>query len=439
MLSRRLWRGVLTVLYLAVIPFTLHAGDELEIRITHGVESALPIAVVPFLYTGQRAALEDIAAVVRADLARSGRFVPMPPGDLPARPAALSEINFKDWRVVGMDNLVIGNITDAPDGSLLIKFRVIDVFTERQLAGFQIPANDMNIRTTAHHIADIVYETLLREQGAFATRIAYVTVERRDAKNAVYRLQVADADGFGASTILESRQPIMSPAWAPDGARIAYVSFEERNSAIYVQNIASGQREKVVSGRGINSSPAFSPDGRRLAVTRSHEGNPNIYVVDLASREMRRVTQHPAIDTEAAWAPDGRSVLFTSDRGGSPQIYRVDVSGGRPHRVTFNMGDYNARARFSPDGRAIVMVNGGEQGYRIAILDLERRSHRLLTTARLDESPSFAPNGTMVIYATMGRYGTELAAVSVDGRIKHRLALQEGEVREPAWGPFRHK
>ncbi len=410
-------------------------GGPLTIRITQGVEGALPIAIVPFEWAGQPLP-QDIAQVISNDLTRSGRFKVMPTGDLPARPSDVTQVNFKDWRTVGMDNLVIGRITATADGGYLVEFRLLDVFGGKQLAGFQIPSHVSNLRLTAHHISDIIFKTLLNIDGAFSTRIAYVTVDRKDAKNSLYRLQIADADGYDAKTILESPQPLMSPAWSPDGNRLAYVSFEERNSAIYVQDVRTGAREKVVSGAGINSSPAFAPDGQRLAVTRSLEGNPDIYVVDIASKQQRRLTTHEAIDTEASWAPDGSAIVFTSDRGGGPQIYQVSPNGGDAKRLTFNLGNYNSRASYSPDGKKLVMVNGGS-GYRIVVLDLATGSSRTLTASSLDESPSFAPNGGMIIYATMGARGTELAAVSVDGTVKQRLALQVGEVREPAWGPFR--
>ena len=429
---------VLISLILALAALTATAqsgGGPLTIRITQGVEGALPIAIVPFEWAGPPLP-QDIAQVVANDLTRSGRFNAMPRGDLPARPSDVTQVNFKDWRTVGMDNLVIGRITATGDGGYMVEFRLLDVFTGKQLAGFQIPSHVSNLRLTAHHISDIIFKTLLNMDGAFSTRIAYVTVDRKDVKNSTYRLQIADADGYDSKTILESKQPLMSPAWSPDGNRLAYVSFEDRNSAIYIQDVRTGQREKVVSGLGINSSPAFSPDGSRLAVTRSMEGNPDIYIVDLATKQQRRLTTHEAIDTEAAWAPDGSAIVFTSDRGGGPQIYMMSPTGGDAKRVTFNLGNYNSRASYSPDGKKLVMVNGGS-GFRIVVLDLQTGASRTLTGSSLDESPSFAPNGSMIIYATMGGRGTELAAVSVDGTVKQRLALQQGQVREPAWGPFR--
>ncbi len=411
--------------------------DLLEIRITQGIEGALPIAIVPFDWAADAPAEVNVSAVVAADLRGSGRFAPMPVADLPSRPAAFSDINFKDWRLLGMDNLVIGQVKQTSADQFAIEFRVIDVISEKQLAGFRIPTSGKNLRLTAHHVSDLIFETILKIKGAFATRIAYITVEKINNKDSKFRLQISDSDGHNARTILESREPLLSPAWSPSGDRLAYVSFEDRNSAIYVQDIRSGKREKVAFGRGINSSPAFSPDGNSLLMTRSRDGNPDIFLMDLKTKKQRRLTTHPAIDTEARWTPDGRHLVFTSDRGGGPQIYRLPIDGGRPKRLTFNMGNYNSRASLSPDGKQMAVVNGGDKGYRIAVVDLERDSFEILTDASLDESPSFAPNGAMIIYATMGRAGAELAAVSVDGRVRQRLALQKGEVREPAWGPIR--
>jgi TolB protein len=433
-----------TYLLLILISYTaMSAGaqaqskDLLEIRITQGTESALPIAIVPFDWEADVLANVDVSAVVAADLSSSGRFAPMPAADLPSRPSSFTDINFKDWRLLGMDNLVIGQIKQTAVDRFAIEFRVIDVISNKQLAGFRIPTTAKNLRLTAHHISDLIYEAILKVKGAFATRIAYVTVEKLSKNKSRYQLQIADADGYNARTILESPEPLLSPAWSPLGDRLAYVSFEERNSAIYVQDIRTGNREKVAFGRGINSSPSFSPDGNRLLMTRSRDGNPDIYLMDLETKKQRRLTTHPAIDTEARWTPDARHIVFTSDRGGGPQIYRLSLDGGSAQRLTFNMGDYNSRASMSPDGKRMAVVNGSDKGYRIALVDLENDRFDILTNARLDESPSFAPNGAMIIYATMGPAGAELAAVSADGRVRQRLALQKGVVREPAWGPIR--
>ena len=426
---------------IALCSVTTSAEELLEIRIEQGIESALPIAIVPFDWAASVEAPENVSAIVAADLKSSGRFAPLPAADLPSRPVNFSDVNFKDWRLVGMDNLLIGQIEQISPDRFSVEFRLIDIYQQKQLAGFRIPTSAGGLRQTAHHISDIVYEAILKTKGAFATRIAYVTVEkRRDSEqnlHQTYRLQVADSDGYNARTILRSTEPLLSPAWSPQGDKIAYVSFEDKNSAIYVQNIRTGERKKVVSGAGINSSPAFSPDGTRLTVTRSKQGNPDIYIVDIASGRQTRLTTHSAIDTEASWMPNGNDIVFTSDRGGGPQIYRVNAGGGKPQRLTFDMGSYNAKASVSPDGKKMAVVNGGKQGYRIAVVDLKKGGFDILTDSRLDESPSFAPNGAMIIYATMGRRGTELAAVSVDGRVKQRLGAQSGEIREPAWGPLK--
>ncbi len=434
-IARRVVRAALALVLSAAA--TAGAAEELTIRIEEGVASALPIAVVPFATVGDAETPLDIAAIVRADLARSGQFATMPPEGMPSQPATFSAINFKDWRVLGMENLVIGKLLRAPEGGYVVEFRVVDVYKGKQLMGYRVPTTAANLRLTAHHVSDLVYERLLGERGAFSTRIAYITVEKKAPGTSLYRLQIADADGYDPHTILESTQPLMSPTWAPDGSRLAYVSFEDRNSAIWLQDLRTGERKKIIAGEGINSAPAFAPDGQRLAVTLSRDGNPEIYLYHLGNGNLRRLTNHPAIDTEANWAPDGRSIVFTSDRGGGPQIYRVDVDGGKAERVTFNMGNYNARARHSPDGRRLAVVHGDKGGYHIAVVDLASNDFQVLTNARLDESPSFAPNGSMIIYATMGPGGTELAATSTDGRLKQRLATQRGEVREPAWGPFR--
>jgi TolB protein len=406
---------------------------QITIRITRSSESAQPIAVVPF--AGSATLPVELADIIADDLERSGMLKPMPITDMPDRPSEFSAIKFEDWRRLNMDNLVIGAVTETAPGRYEVSFRIVDVVRGNQLAGFRVPATAANLRHTAHRIADIVFEQITGKKGAFATRIAYVAVDEDNGAKR-YRLMVADIDGANARTLLESPQPIMSPDWAPDGERIAYVSFENRNSAIYVQDVPTGNRQVVASGEGINSSPAFAPDGRRLAMTLSREGNPDIYVRDLDSGQLQRLTADPAIDTEASWSPDGRRIAFTSDRGGGPQIYVMDYPSGQTRRVTFDKGSYNARPRFAPDGATLALVHQNEGGYRIAIIGLKDDSFRILSNSNLDESPSFAPNGQMILYAT-SVVGTELAAVSVNGRVRQRLAVQHGEVREPACGPFR--
>ena len=428
-------RSLARLFAFCLLAWAAQAQAILTIKITQGLDKALPIAVVPFKTSAQVPV--DVAEVVAADLARSGRFAPMATQDMVSRPSEFSEVNFQDWRKLSMENLVVGTVTLTPAGTYDVEFRLIDVYRALQLTGYKINSTPGNLRLTAHQISDIIYEKLTGEKGAFATRIAYITVKGTAPKR-TFTLQLADADGYNPQTILESPQPILSPAWSPDGRQIAYVSFESGNSAIYVQNVLTGQRRVVASGRGINSAPAWSPDGRKLAMTRSLDGNPEIYVLYLDANRFQRVTDNPAIDTEPTWSPDGMNIAFTSDRGGGPQIYEVNLLTLQPKRLTFDEGPYNARPRFSPDGQMLAMVHGSDGTYRIAIQNLKTGEFRVLTNTRLDESPSFAPNGSMIIYATVGSHGTELAAVSVDGRVRQRLASQEGvEVREPAWGPFR--
>lgn len=412
------------------------AEDTLKIVIDEGIENALPIAVIPFGWEQDTLEPVDVALVVANDLARSGRFAPMKERDLPQRPAGFQQINFRDWRLLNMENLVIGNLKQINAGSYEVEFRLINTYNGRQLAGFRIPTPASQLRRTAHRISDIIFQKLTGIRGAFDTRIAYITVKTLAADRKQYNLQIADADGFNPQILLSSEQPLLSPAWSPDGKRIAYVSFENGNSAIYVQDILTGKRTRVADNKGINSSPAWSPDGTRLAMTLSKNGNPDIYIMRLDNRSTQRLTFNEAIDIEPAWTADGSKIVFTSDRGGTPQIYETSAIGGNAKRLTFD-GNYNARPRFSPDGKSITMISSrNDNKYRIALLDLSSGYSTLLTSSSLDESPSFAPNGSMIIYATTSRYGSELAAVSADGKVHQRLALQGGEVREPAWGPF---
>ena len=414
-----------------------HAQGELEIFIDTGVENTLPIAVIPFGWNGTPGAQPiDLHTTIANNLARSGRFATMDERDMPQRPVEFSHVNFRDWQLLRMENVVIGNLKQTEAEGFEIEFRLLDVYKGSQLTGFKLKATRTQLRRTAHRISDIIFEKLTGVRGAFDTRIAYVTVKQTVAGQERYSLQIADADGFNPQVLLESEQVLMSPAWSPDGQYLAYVSFEGQSSSVFVQNIRTGQRNEVASYRGINSAPAFSPDGRRLALTLSKEGDPEIFVLHLPSNSLQRITHHRAIDTEPNWSPDGNKLIFTSDRGGAPQIYEINLQGGTPKRLTFD-GAYFARPRYSPDGRSIAMVNGNNGLYRIGYLNLENGYLSILTRNRLDESPSFSPNGSMIIYATTGRHGSELAAVSADGSVHQRLALQDGEVREPAWGPFR--
>ncbi|AGA89422.1 tol-pal system beta propeller repeat protein TolB [Thioflavicoccus mobilis 8321] len=428
-----MYRSLLLLLALAVGGLT-PAWAELTIEVTGGVEGAQPIAVVPFGSAPSVNPPVDVAAIISADLARTGRFRAMPTREMLTTPHRAEEVDLREWRLLGMNSLVIGEVVPGSVAGFEINCVLFDVFSGDQLLGLSMPASAAGMRLAAHRLADAIYEELTGEKGVFSTRIAYVTVEPEgDGRRTT--LRVADADGRNPQTIVSSREPIMSPAWAPDGRRLAYVSFENGRSNIYLQELASGRRELLASYPGINGSPAFSPDGARLAMTLSKDGNAEIYVLDLLTRELRRITDHYAIDTEPAFSPDGNTIVFTSDRGGQPQIYRVAAAGGTAERVTFQ-NDYNARASFAPDGRSLALVTRAGGRFRVARLDLVRNDLRPLSGGPLDESPSFAPNGSMIIYATLQNGRGVLAATSIDGSVTQRLTQEASDVREPAWSPF---
>lgn len=425
-----------------LLPFAAAAQQQgLEIDIVGGNASALPIAVVPMPYQGSGAAPEtDIARVVREDLARSGQFRGLPEQDMVERPTRGSEVNYATWRTLRQDFLVVGRVVDAGGGAFRVEYELFDVAKQERMLGIAMTGRANAMRDVAHQIADAIYEKILGVRGAFWTRIAYVTSTGAGA-NMRYALMVADADGYNPQTVVRSNEPLLSPSWSPDGRRLAYVSFEHNNnSAIYIQDLTTGSRERVASFRGINSAPAFSPDGDRMALTLSRSGNPEIYVMDLGSKALTQVTNQMGIDTEPTWSADGRSIYFTSDRGGQPQVYQVPASGGSATRVSFE-GRYNASPSVSFDDKKIAVAQGSGNVYRIALLDRSLGSPRwsTLSPGSLDESPSFAPNASMVLYAA--REGTRgvLYAVSSDGRVRQRLVLADGDVREPAWGPYREQ
>jgi TolB protein len=413
--------------------FASNAHAQLRLDITQGVRDAVPIAVVPFGGQAEGGA-GDIAAVIAGDLQLSGRFMPLDRRDLVTRPTHAADVRFEDWRLLKSDFLVIGRV--VPDGSgLAVEFELFNVQTSQQLLTQRLVTSERGMRATAHRISDLIFERLTGIRGAFSTRIAYVSVDGRPPSQR-YRLVVADADGFGPRTITESSLPIMSPAWSPDGQSLAYVSFEGHASAIYVQRLATGERRRVSARAGINGAPAWSPDGRKLALTLSRDGNLDVYVLDLATQALTRLTTDSAIDTEPTWSPDGASIYFTSDRAGNAQLYRMAPAAGQdPQRLTFTNG-YNARPRVAPDGQSLGLVTLDRGGYRIATFDLKTRNLHVLTDGQQDESPSFAPNGAIIIYATQGRGKGSLAMVSADGRFQQRLSSDTGDVREPVWSPF---
>lgn len=421
--------ALIAVLLLAVG----NAQARLNIEIRGGLEAAQPIAIVPFGLTEGVAPGLDVAAIIAADLARTGRFRPLPRRDMLDQPSTREAVDLRDWRVLGVNTLVIGQLSPEASG-VRIDITLYDVFGAKEVLTTSLSTPAGGLRQAAHRLADRIHEALTGQPGVAATRIAYITTEGQGDEQTV-TLRVADADGENPHTIVASPEPLMSPAWSSDGRRIAYVSFENQRAAIYVQELSSGRRERVASHPGINSSPAFSPDGRQLAMTLSKDGNPEIYVLDLVTRNLTRLTDHYAIDTEPAFSPDGSSLLFTSNRGGNPQIYRMPLSGGRAERIS-TRGDYNASASYRPDGRSIVMVSRVNGQFRIALLDLERGTTRFLSSGTLDESPSIAPNGAMVLYATLEAGRGMLAATAIDVGASQRLSLDGGQVREPAWSPF---
>ena len=408
------------------------ARAQLEITVDQGLIGALPIAVVPF---GGNDGFMDVAKVVNDDLDRSGMFRGMPRESMPERPLLPTQIDYGKWKYAGQNHVVIGSARrDGGSDRVTIRFYLLDVNQGTQLLGFEMPpADPAQLRYTAHQIADMIFEKILGYPGVFNTRIAYVASQGYGLDRK-YALMISDWDGENPRTIASSREPLMSPQWSPDRKKLTYVGYERGHSSIYVHELASGRVKKVVSEKGINGSPAWSPDGTKLAVTLSYESNPDIYLVDLSSGNKRRLTTTEGIDTEPAFSPDGQSIVFTSERGGPPQIYRMSVNGGEPTRLTFS-GRQNLRASYSPDGRSIVLVNLEESRYRIALLDTASGSMNFLSDGRFDEGPSWAPNGAVIIYATQGPQGAELATVSKDGRVRQRLR-QKGDVREPAWSPL---
>jgi len=412
------------------------ARAQLVIEITRGQENAVPIAIVPFGWESTGTAPFDIAEVVAADLHRTGRFAPLDRKTMIDRPSSGDQIRFQDWRLLKTDFIVVGKLMPEGANRYAAQFELYNVLNGQRLAGQRLTASGDSFRALAHRIADIVFEQLTGIRGAFSTRIAFVAVEGTPPKQE-YRLIVADADGYDQRVIAKSTEPLMSPAWSPDGQSLAYVSFESRASAIYVQTLRTGERRKVSARAGINGAPAWSPDGRMLALTLSRkDGDVDIYTLDLATQMLTRMTFDPAIDTEPAWSTDGRKLYFNSDRAGGPQIYEVDVSNPtRATRVTFE-GGYNARPRVSPDGKRLAVVYLDRGNYRIATVDLASKAVQVLSQGRQDESPSFAPNGATLIYATQDRGRGVLATVSTDGRVEQRLAASSGDVREPAWSPF---
>lgn len=419
-------RAVVKLFAIGALPLSSVVSAQFRVEVSGVGLTQMPIGVVVF--RGEAPAPQKISAIVKADLERSGVFRPVD-----TTGAAMDESSRPDmaqWKQKGIDSLVTGSLTPLADGRFDVRLRLWDVVRGQDLGGQSYVVTAADLRLSAHRMSDFVYEKLTGEKGIFSTRIAYVT---KSAQR--FTLWVADADGENAQSALASPEPIISPAWSPNGTQLAYVSFESRKPVIYAHDVASGKRRLLANFRGSNSAPAWSPDGRQIVATLSRDGGSQLYAMDANGGEPKRLTQSASIDTEPAFSPDGRSIYFVSDRGGAPQIYRMSASGSNAERVTFN-GNYNISPAISPDGKYLAYVSRINGAFKLQVMELATNTVTPLTDTSADESPSFAPNSRLIVYATQQQGREALMTTTLDGKIKARLAGASGDIREPDWGPF---